>query len=38
MTLGVQGVKTADFKKVEDVLFATLEDVRENGFDKDLFE
>ena len=37
-TLGVQGIKINDFKKVEDVLFATLEEVRANGIDANLFE
>lgn len=37
-TLGVQGIKVDDFKKCEDVLFKTLEDVRKNGIDQALFE
>ena len=37
-TVGVQGIKTNDFKKVEEVLFQTLQDVKENGIDPNLFE
>lgn len=37
-TVGVQGIRQDDFKKVEDVLFSTLEDVRKNGVDTKLFE
>lgn len=37
-TLGVQGIETNNFLKVNDILFATLEDVKKNGIDKNLFE
>lgn len=37
-TLGVQGIKIDDFRKIEDVIFQTLEDVRRDGIDKELFE
>ena len=34
----MQGVSEKDFKGIEEVLFQTLEDVKKNGIDKELFE
>ena len=37
-TLGVQGVKKDDFDGIEKVIFDTLEQVKKNGFEKEMFE
>ena len=37
-TVGAQGIQVNDFQKVEKALFKTLEDVKANGIDAQLFE
>ena len=37
-TLGAQGLKDNQFPEIEKVLFETLQDVKKNGINKELFE
>jgi Zn-dependent M16 (insulinase) family peptidase len=38
LTLGVEGVNESDFGKIEEVIFKTLEQVKKDGIEKELFE